>query len=210
MKTNPFEVVDMFEKALAEFTGAPYVVTTTSCTEALFLCLKYFKNEGLYPETNKITIPARTYVSVPQSILQAGYDLGFEDIKWEGVYQLKPLEVYDAAKRLKKDMYIPRSIMCLSFHHKKLLKIGKGGCLLLDSKSDAEALKRLRYEGRTQQIPYHEDIILRGGYNMYMTPEQAARGLTLLWDHPEDSPDLVENPPYRDLRTFEFVKQNAS
>ena len=106
-------------------------------------------------------------------------------------------------------MYIPGSKMCLSFHHKKHLKIGKGGAILLDNKKHYYELIKLRYEGRTQRVPYHEDRIITMGYNMYMTPEQAARGLTLLWDHPEDSQDIVENPPYRDLRTFDFVKEYA-
>ncbi len=40
-----------------------------------------------------------------------------------------------------------------------------------------------------------------------MTPEQAARGLTLLMDHPKNCSDLIENPPYRDLTTFKFLKK---
>ena len=117
---NPFEIVQWFEDAIAEYTGAPYAISTTSCTEAIFLCCKYLGVEG-----EKITIPKRTYLSVPQSILQAGANLEFEDLDWEGIYQLKPLPIYDSAKRLTSGMYKKGSYICLSFHHKKHLKIGK-------------------------------------------------------------------------------------
>jgi hypothetical protein len=228
MKINPFEVVELFEKALAEYTGAPYVVTTTSCTEAIFLCMDsayysfdfknnkvssahcggghWSKGQGM-EKRYAATIPSQTYVSVPQSIIQAGFYPEFEEVEWEGIYEIKPYKVYDAAKRFRKNMYIPGTKMCLSFHHKKHLKIGKGGAILLDDKDEAEVLKRGRYEGREQRVPYHDDPINFMGYNMYMTPETAARGLTLLWDHPDDAADLIESPPYRDLRTFGFLKK---
>lgn len=206
MKRHPFEVVQMFEDEVADYTGAPYCVTTTSCTEALFLSL-LLRRIQLEDNVSEVTIPVHTYLSVPQSIIQAGYQLEFEELEWKGVYELKPLDIWDAAKRLSKGMYRDGSIMCLSFHHKKHLKIGKGGAILLDDKNAMELLKRLRYEGRTINIPYHKDKVECIGYNMYMTPEQAARGLTLLWDHPDDAPDLIEDPPYRDLRTFGFINE---
>jgi hypothetical protein len=40
------------------------------------------------------------------------------------------------------------------------------------------------------------------GYNAYMSPEQAARGLWLLQYYPESAPDQTEIPDYRDLTTF--------
>ena len=42
---------------------------------------------------------------------------------------------------------------------------------------------------------------------MYMTPEQAARGLTLLMAYPKHAEDQIEDPPYRDLRTFNLFKK---
>ena len=199
---NPFEIVQWFEEAIAEYTGAPYAISTTSCTEAIFLCCKYLNIEG-----SKVSIPKRTYLSVPQSILQAGGDLEFEDLEWQGIYQLKPFPIYDSAKRLTSNMYIKNSYMCLSFHHKKHLKIGKGGMILTDDKEAVERIKRLRYEGRSIGIPYHEDLIKEGGWNMYITPEQAARGLVLLSDFPKNTQDQIEDPPYRDLTTFEIFNK---
>ena len=199
---NPFEIVEWFEEAIAEYTGAPYAIACDSCTDAIFLCCKYCEVQG-----STITIPSRTYVSPPQSILQAGAHLEFEDIEWSGIYQLKPFPIYDAAKRLTSGMYIPGSYMCLSFHHKKPLKIGKGGMVLTDDKRAVETIKKLRYEGRTIGVPFQDDDLGDGGWNMYMTPEQAARGLTLLMAYPKHAKDQIEDPPYRDLRTFNLFKK---
>ena len=145
-------------------------------------------------------------MSPPQSILQAGGKLVFDDREWEGIYQLKPFPIYDAAKRLTSNMYIPGSFMCLSFHIKKHLKIGKGGMILCDDEKAVKWLKARRYEGRTDGMKYHEDMIDEEGWNMYMTPEQAARGMTLLQVFPDHHEDQGENPPYRDLRTMPLYK----
>jgi len=200
MLHNPYKIVKMFEEEIAHYTGAPYAVSVNSCTNALFLACKWIGVEG-----KEVIIPKRTYLSPPQSILQAGGHLTFEDISWEGIYQLKPFPIYDAAKRLTSNMYIPESLMCLSFHIKKHLKIGKGGMILADDLKAAEWLKKARYEGRSD-VPYHEDNICDEGWNMYMTPEQATRGLMLMQNYPENMPDILENPPYRDLTEFEIFK----
>ena len=152
MRHNPYKVVQMFEETMADYTGAPYAVSMNSCTNALFLACKWVnvKNQD-------VIIPKRTYLSPPQSIMQAGGNLVFEDIEWEGIYQLKPFPVYDAAKRLTSEMYIPGSYMCLSFHIKKHLKIGKGGMILCDNEEAAKWFKARRYEGRTDGLKYPED-----------------------------------------------------
>ena len=78
---NPFEIVERFEEAVAEYTAAPYAIACDSCTDAIFLCCKHCEVQG-----STITIPSKTYISPPQSILQAGAKLKFEDIKWSGIY----------------------------------------------------------------------------------------------------------------------------
>ena len=60
-----------------------------------------------------------------------------------------------------------------------------------------------RYEGRSE-VKYHEDDIEINGWNAYMTPEQAARGLMLMQNFPHHNDDLPEEPPYRDLREFKL------
>ena len=192
----------MFEEEVAHYTGAPYAVSVNRCTNAIFLACKWLDVKG-----KEISIPKRTYLSPPQSITQAGGKVIFEDVSWQGIYQLKPFPIYDAAKRLTSGMYMPDTFMCLSFHIKKHLKIGKGGMILCSDPDAVKWLKARRYEGRTDGMQYHEDMIDEEGWNMYMTPEQAARGLTLMQNYPEHMPDMPEDPPYRDLTEFELFRK---
>tara|TARA_Y100000310_G_scaffold157281_1_gene156668 strand:+ start:139 stop:744 length:606 start_codon:yes stop_codon:yes gene_type:complete len=199
MLHNPYKIVKMFEEEVANYTGAPFAVSTDSCTDALLLCCEYLK-------VKEVTIPAQTYLSVPQSIIHAGGVVRFEDIKWKGVYQLKPYPIYDAAKRFTSGMYIHGSYMCLSFHIKKHLKIGKGGIILTDDFEAYQWFKKGRYEGRSE-VKYQDDNIEINGWNSYMTPEQAARGLMLMQSFPRHNEDIPEDPPYRDLREFKIFKE---
>ena len=200
MLRNPFQIVRWFEEEIAHYTGAPYAIATTSCTDAIFLACKHLQVEG-----QEVTIPKRTYLSVPQSIRQAGATVKFVDLEWSGIYQLSPLPIYDAAKRLTSGMYIEGSMMCLSFHFKKPLNIGKGGMILTDDEGAATWFRKGRYEGRGE-VPYHQDNIEINGYNAYMSPEQAARGLMLMQNYPEHNEDIPEEPFYRDLREFDLFK----
>lgn len=188
----------MFEEEVAAYAGSKFAVSTDNCTDALLLCCEYHK-------VKEVTIPSKTYLSVPQSIMHAGGIVQFEDVPWKGVYQLKPYPIYDAAKRLTSGMYIEGSFMCLSFHIKKHLKIGKGGMILTDSEEARDWFRKARYEGRGE-VMYHEDEIDINGWNAYMSPEQAARGLMLMQNYPLHVDDLPEEPQYRDLREFPLFK----
>jgi len=201
IKHNPYKIVRMFEEEVAEYTNAPYAVSVDNCTNALFLCFKYLNIEG-----KEIVVPKKTYLSVPQSVIHAGGIPVFKDIKWSGIYKLDPLPVYDSAVRLTSNMYIPGTFMCLSFHIKKQLSIGKGGMILTDSKEAVDWLIKARYEGRGQ-VNYKDDDITSLGWNMYMTPQQATHGLALMQNYPSDVPDLGEENGYRDLTEFTVFKE---
>ena len=204
MLHNPYKIVRMFEEEIANYTGAPYAISIDSCTNALFLICKYL-------EVGEVTIPSKTYLSVPQSIIHAGGEVVFdrreETNNWKGIYQLKPYPIYDAAKRLKKDMYIDGTFMGLSFHIKKLLPIWKGGMILTDNDEAADWFKKARYEGRSEKF-YKEDDITFHGWNMYMTPQQAAQGLAMFQNYSAEGGDLGEENGYRDLTEFTVFKNN--
>ena len=198
IKHNPYKIVKMFEEEVAEYTSAPYAVAVDSCTNALFLCCKYY-------QATEVIIPKKTYLSVPMSIIHSGAEVVFEDREWEGIYQLKPYPIYDSAKRLTSRMYIAGTAMCLSFHVKKQLAIGKGGMILTDDLKMVEWLKKARYEGRSE-VNYKDDNITSLGWNMYLTPQQASHGLALMQNYPEDVDDLEENEGYQDLTKFDVFK----
>jgi dTDP-4-amino-4,6-dideoxygalactose transaminase len=203
-KHNPFKILQMFEVEIAHYTGSPYAVSVDSCTNALFLACKYL-------EVKEVTIPSKTYLSVPMSIIHAGAEVVFDTRSsanhWTGMYKLEPYPIYDAAKRLTSNMYIPGSFMCLSFHIKKQLGIGKGGMILTDDSNAVDWFKKARYEGRSEKF-YKEDNIESYGWNMYMTPQEAAQGLCLMQNYPEHNRDLDELNGYRDLTEFSIFKNN--
>jgi hypothetical protein len=137
-----------------------------------------------------ISIPKFTYPSVPCSIINAGGKVRFINKKWKGIYRLSPYKIYDSALRFSTGMHIKGSLYCISFHAKKLLPIGRGGMILTDNKWAYSWLKRARFDGRGE-CSMNEDQISMIGWNMYMTPEQAARGLMLF--------DLIKNKRLKDL-----------
>ncbi len=200
--SNAYSVVELFEQRVAEFAGAPYAVAVESCTAAIFLCCKFLEVDKL---SIPIEIPARTYCSVPMAILHAGGRVRFTDREWSGVYALDPLPLYDSAKRFHRSMYTA-GFHCLSFHTKKLLNIGRGGMILTDNERAVTWLRRARYDGRDGK-PYGQEVIRQLGWNMYLTPEQAARGLMLLDALPEQLPDQQET--YGDLRQMPVFQQGA-
>jgi dTDP-4-amino-4,6-dideoxygalactose transaminase len=196
MKHNPYKIVEMFEEEISEYTGSPFAIALDNCSDALFLCCLYLK-------VSEVTIPKKTYLSVPQSIINSGGNVKFEDIDWSGIYQLKPYPIYDSAKRFTSGMYIPNTFMCLSFHPKKILKMRKGGMILTNNEEAYKWFKKMRHEGR-DEIPYTQDNISMVGWNMYMTPPEAADGLWLMSSMDKHNPDGAEN--YPDLTNNDLFK----
>ena len=182
---DPRDIINTFEKKIAEYTGAKYAVVVDCCSNGLFLCLKYLKASGT------IKIPKNTYVSVPQQIIHAGCKVEFTNEEWHGSYQLHPYNLFDSAVRWTEGMY--QGNMCLeviSFQIKKRLPIGRGGVIITDDKVAADWLKLARYDGRNMSLPYTDpNHVMSIGYHMYMTPEDAARGILLM-----DLMESKENP----------------
>ena len=210
MSKGVYKITEDFEKALSDYTGAPYVITVDNASNALFLALMYEKVKG-----QEITIPCRTYPSVPCEIIHAGAKVNFKEMegkKIKGAYQLEPTNVWDSALRFTSDMYIPDTHMCISFTGPyKHFKLSKGGAILTDSEDAFFWFKRARYSGR-RECSYHEDNLDMIGWNFYMMPELAARGLLMInqFYHegkPIDNEDL--ELPYPDLSKFEvYTKAN--
>lgn len=175
--------VNFFEHLVAEYAGSKYAVAVDSCTNALFLSMMYQRVIGNIPESNIVEIPRRTYISVPMQAIHAGFGIEFVDTFWSGVYRLDPLPVIDSAQRFTEGMYIKDTLYCLSFHSKKILSIGRGGMILTDDKECYNWLVRSKYDGRSSI--YYNDInnntVPTIGWHMYMTPEEAVRGIEQLY-----------------------------
>jgi dTDP-4-amino-4,6-dideoxygalactose transaminase len=190
-----FTVVDKFERRVADYAGSKYAVAVQTGTAAIFLSLKYRWRHKPTPRP-VVTLPTRTFLSVPMAVIHAGGLLHFEDVPWRGAYSLNPFYVVDGALRFRHNMY-NGGLHCLSFHARKILGIGEGGMILTDSPEAASWLRAARYSGRREPDFRTEDVHTLG-WQMYMTPEKAARGLHLMDYIGVNPPDQVIE--YDDLR----------
>jgi dTDP-4-amino-4,6-dideoxygalactose transaminase len=207
MKHNPYEVIKNFEEIVADYCGSSYAVAVDNATNGLFLCMKYLKIEN-----QEITIPARTFMSVPCAIIHAGNKVNFDKNhssiigkKLKGQYRLDPFPIWDSALTFKKNMYIPGELQCLSFSGPhKFLKLGKGGMILTDSKEAYQWLKRAAYFGR-RPVDHLVDNFDMLGWNYYMLPEIAARGSVLMLGIEDNNEDLERE--YQDLSKYKVYTE---
>jgi dTDP-4-amino-4,6-dideoxygalactose transaminase len=231
---NPFDINREFESAIREYTGALFAVLTNSCTMALRLCLDWQMKQGagrgeyeeIYGQPATVTIPKRTYVSVPMQIKAAGFLLAFRDEKWLGCYRLSPLPIWDSARWFTRgyfSMFGPKPgtpvspyFVCVSFHATKTLglkrpredggwDIEQGGAILHNSPEADAWLRRSRFDGRTEGVAPKDDHFDMIGHHAYMSPATARLGLALLKQLPahnaplpnDDYPDLSMHPVFR-------------
>jgi len=210
MANGVYKIIEDFETSLSKYTCAPYVVTTDNMSNALFLTLYYQNIKG-----KKITIPNRTYPSVPCEIIHAGGKVKWKIVEGKtlkGPYQLEGTKTWDSALRFTHNMYITDTYMCISFTGPyKHLKLGKGGAILTDDYDAYLWFKRARFSGR-RECSYHDDNFDMLGWNFYMMPEISARGLLLMGQFYEigtDKPKYNEDLelPYPDLSKFKIYEQ---
>ena len=209
MANGVYKITEDFEKALADYTGSPYVVTVDNQSNALFLSMMYENVKG-----KELTIPSRTYPSVPCEIIHAGLKVDFEHVDGKtikGAYNLIGSNVWDSALRFTADMYISNTHMCISFTGPyKHFKLSKGGAILTDNYEAYLWFKRARYSGR-RECSYHDDHFDMLGWNFYMMPELATRGLLLMGQFYNTDGSKKHNEdlelPYPDLSKFEIYKK---
>lgn len=198
-----FSPVRLFENRIATFTGFKYAVAVESCSAALFLSF-YYRSQAGYADTWQL-LPSRTYPSVPMQLIHAGFRPAFQDIEWQstGFYPIGNLNVYDSAICINQGMrrhFNADSLVCLSFHAKKMLPIGRGGMILTDDIESVSWLKLARHDGRHDGVSLEDDVINMVGWNMLMTPEQASRGLSMIGNL--SSINICPFQIYPDLRKF--------
>lgn len=202
------------------------MVLTNSCTNALFLALKLY--EASHGHGVTVTIPSRTYVSVPMQIKLAGHGVAFEDLEWHGCYQLKPLRIWDSARWFTSDMFhlIKERwckedgpvFVCCSFHSTKTLGIKRwrrfgvqydppvideydieqGGCILHNDPEADKWFRRARFDGRTEGVEPKDDTFDMIGWHCYMSPATARLGLELMKKLPKHN-QPIPNDDYPDL-----------
>lgn len=199
-----FDIVDEFEKRIADFFGSPYAVAVDCCTHGLELCLRL-------SQVQSINVPHRTYLSVPLLAEKLKIKREWKDENWKDYYFLTDTtsrwKIIDAAVLWERNSYIAGTYMCISFQFQKHLSLGRGGVILTDSETSAEELKKMSYDGRIPDVPWREQNIETIGYHYYMTPETAQKGLDKLPSAIETTPrEWVVNdwPDLTQMKVFKF------
>lgn len=194
-----WQVVDHFEKLIADFFGAPYAVAVDCCTHALELSLRLDEVQG------PLSIPAYTYMSVPMMLDKLGIQYYLNNDQWKRYYHLN-FETIDAAALWTPGSYRPGTRMCISFQFKKPLPIGRGGVILLDDFEKYTRLQRMVRDGRDRKQTMWVDDVQELGYHYYMTPEDAARGIHLFLNLKGQPAVFATWEDYRDLREMTYFR----
>jgi hypothetical protein len=190
--------VETFESKLAEFTGAPYVVSTDCCTHAIELCFRLL-------EIKTCRFSAHTYISVPMTMKLLGVDYELSITPWKDEYQFLGTPVWDSARCLKPDMYRERQYQCLSFGHSKPLDNVRGGAILLDNEEHYKQLKMMSHDGRDLSYDrWADQKVFKQGFH-YMMRYEECESATLLLENYISSGDFEHKyKPYSDVRDIEI------
>ena len=204
---DPWDWVDITLKILVkQYAGSKHAIACDSNSNAIRLLLHY-----LNIKNKEIEIPARTYVSVPNQIILSGNKPKFVDTHWDGMYELGDTNVVDAATAFHQGMYneFKDSYMVLSFHAKKILNIGKGGMILTNDDKFEKWARPMIYDGRDKRNLYKDDEFSCVGWHMYMTPEDATRGMSILHSNKIQlqNKSVGGSSTYMDLRDQPIFKQ---
>jgi hypothetical protein len=154
-------------------------------------------------------MPKLSYVGVPASVRNAGFDVAFRDEDWQGEYEFQcatlPIDVWDSARRFTSGMFRPGRMQCLSFHWSKICGLSQGGAVIHDDPEADAWLRRARFDGRTEGVDPKEDDVQYPSWHGYLSPEIAAHGLMKLSLLPKHNADLPRSD-YPDLSTMEAFK----
>jgi dTDP-4-amino-4,6-dideoxygalactose transaminase len=188
-------LVKKFEETIAEYFGSKYAVAVDCCTHSIELCLRLLKS-------NQVTCPSHTYLSIPMTFEKLNLDWKFREEQWEEYYYIGNTPIIDAAVLWKKNSYIANTFMCLSFQFKKHLNLGRGGMILLDDNLAYTELKKMRYDGRLDDIPWADQNVETLGYHYYMTPETAELGIKKFNEVKDLPPKFWSYNNYPNLKTM--------
>lgn len=109
-----WQVVDYFEKLVANYYGAPWAVAVDSCTHAIELSLRV---TGI--DNRLVVLPKHTYMSIGMMLDELDIPYILADIEWKDYYPIGTYPVLDAAVSWSKNSYVPGTKMCISFQFKK-------------------------------------------------------------------------------------------
>lgn len=213
---HPFNIVEQLELEVAKYTGAPMCAVVNSCTNALGIVLEWMMRNNREEHKGKVPIsmPKFSYIGVPMQCARAGFKIEFRDEEWEGEYQLSPYDIWDSARRFRKDMWYETGptmcydvmgsrFKCVSFHRTKILGHSQGGAILHNVKEFQNYAEMMRFDGRTPAALPQTDMPTVLGRHCYMDPEVAAALLHNFYYLPDYNLDLPKSN-YPDLSQMDI------
>ena len=169
------EVVQQFERKIANYVGAKYACSIHSATMAIFMSL-------LEQERQTITIPSIIPPVVPNAILTSDHEVAYkDDIDWVGhsyvLHDFGDYKIIDSAQQLDKDQYKEQAneqdLMIFSFYPTKPVGSIDGGMIVSDDKTKIDRLKTLSRYGTNFEDNSWERKFVLPGWKMYMNSVQA-------------------------------------
>jgi len=171
-------VVEEFEKTIADYVGAKYACSINSATNAIFLCM--LNKNVVEPRT--IKIPSMIPPVVANAIITSHNKVEFTDnVKWFGnsyiLHKFRTYKVVDSAQKLEKNQFRkeckPDDVMIFSHYPTKPLGGIDGGVIVTDDYKKYKWFKEAVLNGMSYAENNWERGISFPGYKMYMNSLQA-------------------------------------
>jgi dTDP-4-amino-4,6-dideoxygalactose transaminase len=164
-----------YESNIAKYVGAKYAVAVTSCTDAIFLALKFIG------EKVTCTIPSLSTTRFLNAIIHSGNDYIITDnVTWVGhnyiLYDDK-FKIIDSAQEVEPNMFIEQcnddDILLLSNYPTKPVGGLKGGVVISNDKDKIEWIRQAAYFGEIFSKDSWNGQSTFVGWQMYMNSIEA-------------------------------------
>lgn len=133
--------VQAFEQEFAKYVGAKYAIFTNSCTSALKMAFKYYKEQGKEYYDTPLNTFCATYSSAEEmGLLDVRKYFAMKDkvvkvtMHYGGVKDETPCDIEDSAHRIEANDPLVGKIRCYSFYATKNMTTGSGGMLVTNDK----------------------------------------------------------------------------
>ena len=167
-------VVEIFEKTIAEYVGAKYACSINSATNAIFL--------SMLNKNVTVDLPSMIPPVVANALVTSGNKINFIDnVEWVGdsytLHQFDDYKIVDSAQKLEENQFEkecnPEDLMFFSFYPTKPLGGSDGGMIVTDDYEKYRWFKSAVLNGMSYANNNWERKISFPGYKMYMNSIQA-------------------------------------
>ena len=167
-------IVEIFEKTIAEYVGAKYACSINSATNAIFL--------SMLNKNVTVDLPSMIPPVVANALITSGNKINFIDnVEWVGdsyvLHQFDDYKIVDSAQKLEENQFKKEcnseDLMFFSFYPTKPLGGSDGGMIVTDDYEKYKWFKSAVLNGMSYADNNWERKISFPGYKMYMNSIQA-------------------------------------